>query len=319
MGLMNMQHLHSFWTVVLTKNYKEAAARLNLSISAISRHITALEDSLQLRLLKRTSKGLELTEAGRLVYRFAEQMMLLTGRLMEDLEQLQKKPLKLLPLACSETVANYVLPQMIVDFKEIFPEITLRPWIASSQMVEEKVAKKEYPLGLIAGCGNRNKLRYRPFSHDELLLVGAPDHPVCRAYYEHGDGALPVQLLQESILFIRSGHSLYRETVEQQLVQHHLHISSFFELNNTESIKQAVIRGRGLAFLSRFSIQTELKTGILVPIPEPSLKITRFLHIVTVEDDEELDEGYRSFIRFLLRSPMHRVEPVGSPMESTGP
>jgi DNA-binding transcriptional LysR family regulator len=180
-----------------------------------------------------------------------------------------------LVIGASTTPGIYVLPQVIAAYRHRYPGIQVTVCINNSQVIEERIRAHEFDLGVIGGHV------LGPGEHclalgllDELVLVVPPTHAWARR--RHVDVA---QLTNVSLLMREAG-SATRAVTERALRQHGVQFSILMELGHIEAIKQAVMAGIGVAFVSTHAIRAEAAARRLHPIRLRGVEIRRHFHII---------------------------------------
>lgn len=257
-----------------------AARHLHLSQPAVTTRIRQLEEVAGVPLFIRSSKGMQLTEAGKTLRRYAQSVKDLLEEAGRAIGQENIQNRETLRLAASSTIANYVLPALIAKLDQWHPFAGVEIKVGNSDQVLDWVRAGEFPLGLVEGNAKAQAISLEPFITDEIV-------PVCSTLANNpklqGLARRPqtVADLMELPVLWRENGSGTRKVVETALNKAGFPTSAYatiFVLGNTEAIKSAVVEGLGIGFLSRSSIRRELESGILSIIPVKNLQIKRKFH-----------------------------------------
>jgi DNA-binding transcriptional LysR family regulator len=124
---------------------------------------------------------------------------------------------------------------------------------------------------------------------DELVLIVPPTHTLARKK------SVKKADLEKERFIVRESGSATRATIVGHLRKWELQLEAVMEMHNPESLKKAVQSGLGIAFISKFAIESELKAKVLVTPRIPQLKINRELKIV-YRKDKHLGHAARAFI-----------------------
>jgi len=186
-----------------------------------------------------------------------------------------------------------VLPGVIAAFQGKYPQVALSLRIGNSALIEERIRRNEVDLGVVGGhplrpgeeCVTAGLL-------DELVLVVPPKHPWARRR------EIQPALVGGQRLLVREEGSATRQVTERALQRAGGHINASMELGHTEAIKQAVMAGLGVAFVSRHAVRGELATGQLHALRLRGLRIQRHFHIIHNEA-RTLSASARAFIELL--------------------
>ncbi len=245
-----------------------ASSALHLSQPAVTARIRRLEAQAGATLFLRSARGVSLTPAGLRLYETARQVHGLLEKSLRDLSPAAEAGAPL-ELAASTTIADHVLPPLLAGFARARPRAGLRLRVGNTEEVLAWVAEGRVPLGLVEGHGRQAKVRLEPFVDDEIvpcIAAGGPDAPR-RAR----------DLAGRTVLWRERGSGT-RAVVERALKRAGLGreaLRASYELGSTEAIKNAVVAGLGVGFLSRWSIRSELALGRLAVLPIPSLFVAR--------------------------------------------
>jgi DNA-binding transcriptional LysR family regulator len=168
----------------------------------------------------------------------------------------------------------YLVPRIIAAFKMQHPRISVSLSTRNTRQVEIEIIKNEFDLGFVGGHLVSDNIESVPWRTDEILLVVPPNHQLAKKKqiaFNH--------LAKEHLLFREQG-SATRAEVEKKLSAINLHLEPAADLDNPEAVKQAVASGLGIAFVSKFAVETELKAKTLIAIKVQGLSIKRELKII---------------------------------------
>ena len=250
---MELAPLRTFLKLADLGHMTRAAGELHLTQPAVSAQLAKLEEELGQRLFDRTSRGMELTEAGRLFRRHVEEAIDAIERGRDALDALAGLERGSLSIGGGATATTYLLPPLLGRFHARFPTIRLFVREQGSGAVVESVASGELDLGVITspvgqGTGGLARLRVEPWLVDELRLIVPPAHPLS------GQESFGWEALDGLPLVLFEAGSAVRELLDRHLGQAHIRPEIVMELRSIESIKQMVAQGIGAAFVSRFAL-----------------------------------------------------------------
>jgi DNA-binding transcriptional LysR family regulator len=289
--------LATFVAVAEAKKVSTASDHLHLSQPAVTAQVRKLEDALQTTLFVRSARGVELTAAGRRLYEFAREIEALLSKAEQAIGE-KREPQGRLVIAASTTIGSYVLPPTLAAFSRRYPSISLELIIENTDSVLERVRQATCPLGLVEGLARAPQLRLTRFADDELVLIRGTDSASNARFGKPGAVCKARELTKFPFIWRELGSGT-RAVVEQALRKagvHPRHMSHSLVLGNTEAIKAAVAEGLGFAFVSRWSIQNELRDGSLKIVPLADLSIRRVLSWVFPSG--ALDGPALHFVRF---------------------
>ena len=291
---MTIRQLEVFLAVGQAKSFSRAAERIHLSQPTLSEHMRELEDELGVRLFVRHPRSVSLTEAGRVFGDYATRVVatLAAGRqALAELDGLQRGSLV---VGASTTPGTYVMPALIARFRGAYPGITVALRIANSRIVEERVRDGEVDVAVIGGhiLGPGERCVTAGIV-DELQLIAARKHPI-------GATISRAKLAREPLL-VREDGSATRHVTERALREAGITVRPAMELDHTETIKRAVLAGLGIAFVSRYAIDDEVRAKRLRVVAVEKLKIRRHFHVIH-DERRPLSASARAFVGFLEKS-----------------
>jgi LysR family transcriptional regulator, low CO2-responsive transcriptional regulator len=295
---MNFQHLKAFCTIVSEGSFSRAAERLHLTQPTISAQIQALEKTVGARLFERSAQGILLTQAGKSFHPYAMQMLELSERALQAMEELQDLARGRLEMGASTVPGDYILPQALAQFKAGRPRIEVRLEVANSQEVRSGVREGRFELGMVGERIRDERLTYVPVVRDHLVVVMRPEHPLA------GREVLDPSELVGQPLVMREYGSATRATLERALGEQGISpedLQVFLELGSAEAIKMAIRSVDALAVLSEWSVKDEERLGLLRTVPLAGVDLGRDLFLVW-RAHGCLSAASESFIQFLTEA-----------------
>jgi DNA-binding transcriptional LysR family regulator len=272
-----LPHLETFCAAAERSNFTAAARALRLTQAAVSQRIQTLEQALGVALFRRRGGRVLLTEAGRRLYPYAQRILDLHREARAALTGRKAPVAGELSLAASSVPGEHLLPGLLADFGKKYPDIRVRATVTDSLAVLDQVERGQAHLGLVGRKADNPHLAFRPFAHDELLLVVPADHPWRRRK------RVSLKELVRQPLILREAGSGSRWCLELALTSAGRSLSDLrttLELGSNEAVKEAVLGGLGGAFLSTHVVQKELKTGQLHALSVSDLALTREMFVV---------------------------------------
>ena len=268
---MNINHLAIFHAAAEEGSMSRAAERLFISQPAVSKQIGELEAALGVSLFDRLPRGLRLSAAGEMLAGYARRLFAVEAEAEQALAEMKGLAQGKLTVGASLTIGGYLLPKMLGAYRKQYPGIALRLEIANTQVIQQKLRDNALDLGLTEGFAEDPLLEAEVFAEDVLTAVVPPGHPFL-------EGAVSAAQFCTEPFLMRELGSGTREVVERALLHQGIVVQPAMSLGSTEAIKQAVASGLGVAIVSRLALETEIKMGLLCPLP--SLALTRPLHLV---------------------------------------
>ncbi len=261
---MSDRRLQVFHTVAEVLSFTKAAESLNMSQPAVTHQIRQLEADFNTRLFDRTNNRISLTAAGEQVLEYANKIIDLYGEMHESVKTLTGDTSGLVTLGASTTIAEYMLPGLLGDFRKQFPDVQVRLRVANSDAIVNLVADNSIDLGVVEGEVNNQYLKVEECQPDELRVVFPPEHPLA----EHK--SVPPQALLDYPFIFREDGSGTRSVIASYLDANGLdedQLNRPFELGSTEAIKGSVQAGMGISIVSRAALVKEEALGVLFSRP----------------------------------------------------
>jgi DNA-binding transcriptional LysR family regulator len=297
---MTFRQLEAFLAVVRERSFRRAAQRIHLSQPTLSGHVQELERELGKRLFVRRGREVTLTEAGRVFEPHAVRVRGALDDARQAIGELDGLGGGSLLVGASTTPGIYVLPHVVAEFQRRFPRIALTLRIANSGVIEQWVRADELDLGVVGGhvLGPGERCVAAGLV-DELVLITAVHHPWARRR-----SVRPRDLPNERML-VREPGSATRQVMERALQQAGIATGATLELNHTEAIKQCVMAGLGVAFVSGYAVRHEVRARQLAAVRVRGLRIRRHFHVIHAEH-RTLGASGRAFLSVLESEARHQ-------------
>jgi DNA-binding transcriptional LysR family regulator len=257
---MTLEQLRIFIAVAEKQHVTQAAGKLNLTQSATSAAIAALETRYGIKLFDRVGRGIVLTQTGRDFLNEAREVVArakAAAQVLDDLAGLKRGSLT---VAASQTVANYWLPQRIEAFRRAHPGIDLHVTIANTEQVARAVRRGDADLGFVEGVVEDPSLAIRKMEGDSLALVVGANHPWT------GKTRITPKLLTETCWILRERGSGTRSMFEAALKTFAVKLSDLdirLELPSNEAVRAAVESGDCATAISDLVVVLSLAAGTL--------------------------------------------------------
>ncbi len=289
--------LRVFCTVAETKSFSKASEIIHLTQPAVSLQIQALEEMYETKLFDRTSSAVTLTPAGEILYRYAKHILSLYALAEKEIGELTGLVKGSVSVGASTTIANYLLPRVIADFKKTRPKVKINMQVGNTKRVVELLKGGNIDIGLVEGEVARQKLTMEKLIEDELVLIVPPQHQFAKKK------EVSVFEVTSEPFIMREEGSGTRQMIEKYLEKHgitpqNMRISMI--LGSTEAIKQAVENGLGISIISRWAALKEVKFETLKTV---SFKEERFLRNFTLiyPKHEVLSHAAEEFLDYLRK------------------
>ena len=286
---MDVRDLQVFLSVAKHLNYTRAAEEVNLSQPSVSVRMRELERDLGSKLFEQLGKKIALTEAGQLLVPYATRIIATMSDARQAIDELQGLERGLLRIGASTTPGMYLIPQTIAHFKRHYPKIEVHLSVKDTRQIEDGVIRNEFDFGFVGGHLAGDEVDVLPWMTDHLVLVVPSNHLLARKK------SVKAADLRKERFILREAGSATRAAVAHHLKKADLEVETVMEMENPESVKKAVQSGLGIAFISKFAVETELKAKSLVAVRVTGLDINRELKIV-YRKDKHLGRAAQTFI-----------------------
>lgn len=293
---MDLDLLRTFVVAADALNFTKAAEALHLTQPAVSQHIKELEATFKQPLFERRGRQVELSLGGRALLPFARDLLARWEDARASLDQLQGQIGGELALGAGNTAGVYLLPRLLGRFRAEHPQIRVSLKVGPTRDLLDMLGHGALDLALMEDATvdeARRPLERAPYLTDELVLIAPPDGP---------KGPIAPAELANLPLLVRHATSATERPVRAALEAAGLHqLQIALELGSTEAIKQGVMAGLGLGFVSRFAIRDELEAGRLREVAIHGVHVERTLWLVAPARKVQ-PAPVRLFQAFLLAS-----------------
>jgi DNA-binding transcriptional LysR family regulator len=260
---MTLDQLKIFVAVAERLHMTKAAEAMNVTQSAASAAIAALETQHDIRLFDRVGRGLTLTDAGKIFLPEAKAVLaraLAATACLRDLSELRRGELS---IAASQTVASYWLPSRLARFTHDYPQVDVKLTVRNTAVVAEAVEEGTAQLGFVEGRVDGAKLDHRRVAVDRIAVYVAPSHAFVGA-------AVNLEMLLSARWVLREEGSGTRAMFLQSMDDHGADVDRLrieLELPSNEAVLTAVESGPFVTAVSRLAAQPFVDSGRLVELP----------------------------------------------------
>lgn len=256
---MTLEQLRIFIAVAELQHVTRAAQKLNLTQSAVSSAIQALETRHNVRLFDRVGRRIELTRAGKSFLAEAHDLVLRSRHAEQFLDQFGDLSRGVLAVHASQTIANYWLVPHLVQFKRQYPGIEIQMGIANTAHVADAVASGQADLGFTEGAIDNDALSEETIAQDRMLLV----------FSSSRWATLPMTAMPDLLELdwvLREPGSGTRSVFERALIDAKIDTSELriaFEFPSNEAVRTAVETGAGATMISELVVGSHIAAGVL--------------------------------------------------------
>lgn len=254
---MNINQLRILYISGKLQSFSAAAEELLITQPAVTMQIRELESYYNLKLFHRHGKRVELTEAGRVLYRYAKRIFDLAAQAERTVWELKDLEAGILKIGTTKTYAKHLMPSLISSFQESHPGVHVILSEGSSAEIAKSLMVHKNELGMIARSKYPPQLKVLSFRREELVLILGRHHPLIRLR------KISLKDLAREPLILREKGSGSRDLILEKYRDAHIKPSILTEASNVDFIKELVETGNGISFVVKSAVQEELKRGTL--------------------------------------------------------
>ncbi|MBU1304859.1 MAG: LysR family transcriptional regulator [Alphaproteobacteria bacterium] len=261
-----------FNAVATHLSIREAARRLNIASSAVTRQVAQLEDALGIALFLREKRRLRLSPAGEILFRHARRLTAPMEAAVSEIEMLRGLRSGSVRIAAAESVGISFLPRLITDFGRHYPRLNIDVSVVPSTEVIERLVDERVDIGFgfIAKPPRQIDIAFR-----RDLPIGAvmtPDHPLA------GRRNLTMQQCLEQPLAVAKPEISIREVIEPFLRRSATILPPLVEVDSIRMLVELALGGHYASIMTPIGAQGEVEAGRLVfrPLQDSGLPTNRF-------------------------------------------
>lgn len=257
------RRLQVFHTVARLLSFTKAAETLHMTQPAVTFQVRQLEEHFNTRLFDRTHNRISLTDAGKRVYEYSDRIFSLYSEMENAVREMTGDISGVLMIGASTTIAEYMLPALLGDFKKQYPDVNVQLRVSNSDGIVHMVETNVIDLGVVESPVMNKNLVVEVCRMDQLVAIVPPHHSLADR------GSANIEDLLAFPYICREEGSGTREVIAEYMNRHGVSSSQVnltMELGSPESIKGAVEAGMGVSIISRATVQKELQLGTLVAL-----------------------------------------------------
>ena len=295
--MLSFVHLRTFLTVIKLGSFTRAAHELSLTQPAVSGHIAALESEFGMALFNRTGKKIVLTDAGSILQKGARDILDRVEDLKGELNDLKSLRGGTIRIGASKIIGVYMLPRILMAFRDQFPDIELQISIHSAHTISAQVEDNAYDLAIV-GEGDQiasRNIGTKVIGEDRLVVIASPHHPLANRRF------VSIKDLGDEPFILSGRLTASLQSLKAQLSELGVNMKSSIEMDEAGAIKRAVEEGAGLAILSRSVVERELREGRLVELELENHVLKRNI-LMLWRQDRRFSKNTEAFMRFLQKS-----------------
>lgn len=260
------QHLSQyriFYAVAKTGNISKAAKELFISQPAISKAISKLEDSLGLSLFTRSSRGVQLTSEGEILFEHTREAFDALDRGEQELKRIQEFDIGHLRIGVSNTLCKYILLPYLKTFIDQYPHMKVTIESQATAQTLARLEQQKIDLGLVAEPSVRRDLAFIPVMDIQDTFVTTPNY-LENLYLREGQDT---SLFETGNIMLLDTSNMTRHHVDEYMAENNIFPHQILEVTTMDLLIEFAKIGLGIACVIKELVQKELDSGMLVEIP----------------------------------------------------
>lgn len=295
----NLSQYKIFYEVAKTGNISKAAKELYISQPAISKSISKLEDSLKVSLFTRNSRGVQLTEEGRLLFSHTKTAFEALNRGEQELKRIKDFHIGHIRIGVSNTLCKYILLPYLKGFIEKYPHIKITIESQSTSRTVRMLELQQIDLGLIAEPSNRRPLLFSPVMDIQDIFVTTRAY-LDNFYLREGSDA---DLFQCGNILLLDQNNMTRKYIDEYLNENQRIPHQLLEVTTMDLLIEFAKIGLGIGCVIKEFVQEELKSGALIQLPmDPPIKKRTIGFAYNPNSTSTALESFLKFSNFVQQS-----------------
>ena len=267
------RQLRVFNEVARQLSFVRAAENLHLTPPAVTMQIKELESQVGMPLFDRSGKKVSLTTTGEYMVVYARKILALLKDAEDASARLQRAEIGLLTVGMVST-AEYFMMRMLSDFRERHAGVDIRVCTGNREQLVKMLQNNEVDIAVMGQPPTELQTRTEPFAAHPLVFVAASDHPLVQREQLTADDLRPYEFI------VREQGSGTRVAMQKFFTDHRVEPRLQMQVNSNETLKQAVMAGLGLGFVSLHTIGSELDHGQIAILEVQSTPVFRVWNMV---------------------------------------
>lgn len=269
---LSIRNLKVFVTVCQEKNMTKAAKQLDISQPAASLAVREMEEYTGTTLFERDGRGIRLTKAAKHFYPMVQQMLKLYGEI--ENEMMKWSSTSSVHIGSSISIGACILPSVIREYNQNYPEIEVKVSINSSDIIEQAILDGNLDIALIEGSIHSDKIMSECFLKDELVAICGMFHPLA------GKKQVSIDRLQNENFLFREKNSGTRELIETVFSQKDFFFEPIWESTSTTALINAVAQGIGISILPKKMLQDQLDNHKVYSFSIEGIDLSRNYYVI---------------------------------------
>lgn len=293
---MDLYKLKSFYTVANLESFSRAAEKLFLTQPAVSAQIKDLEYEYKTKLFDRVGRKIKLTRSGETLITYAKKLLDMYEESHFAVNLLKEAMNGSIKIATSGTPGSRLLPTIISDFKETYPETNFLIKTQKSVSVIDSIKQNHSDLGVIVSdeCNlNKQELIDKNLYKDRIVIGVSNKHPLALR------NSISVNELSNMPLIVSVKNTVSRQAMDKFFHQYSIPFKIAYEIENMSMIKTMVEKNLGIAFFSSLEIRKEVESNWLHTVEIEDVPLYRYVKII-YHKNHELSPATKAFYDFIF-------------------
>ena len=288
---LTLRQLRVFTAVARHQSFTRAARELHLTQPAVSQQMRQLEQAVGLPLIEKIGRHIRLAAAGVELLHYANQVTELLREAGESIAAMRGLKRGLLKLGAVST-AKYFAPALLSGFTPDYPEVNIKFTVANRGEIVQLLAANELDLVIMGRPPAELATTATAFAPHPSVIIAAPNHPLAARR------RIPLAQLESEPFIVRENGSGTRATMERLFAEQKVRYRTLMEVSSNETIKQAVMAGMGVSFISAHTIGLEFDAGRVVILDVAGLPIIREWYVIQLQEKllPPIAAAFRSFM-----------------------
>jgi len=274
---VTLRQMRVFAAVARHLSFTRAAQELHLTQPAVSQQVSLLEEEVGMPLFEHLGRKIRLAPAGMELLRYATQVTELLREAGETLAAMRGLKRGVLKLGAVST-AKYFAPTLLSAFTPAYPEVTIKFTVANREEIVKLLGANELDLVIMGRPPRELDTTAEPFARHPFVIIASPEHPLTRRRH------IPLKSLTRESFIIREQGSGTRASMEHVFRERAAPFRATMEVSSNETIKQAVMAGMGLSFISSHTIGLEAEAGKLAILDVAGLPVVRDWYVIHLRE-----------------------------------
>lgn len=285
--------VETFIELYRTRSYTKTAENLHMTQPAVSQHIKYLEEFYNCKLFNYNKKVLTITEQGEALYKYLVTMSSDANKIKAIIGEMEPNK-KSLHFGATFTIGKYVIPKIILEISNVYPEVNVSLMIRDTSELLEELKKGNIDFAFIEGFFEKTEFENYLFSKEKFIGICVVNNPIATEATTFDD------ILNERIILREEGSGT-RDIFEKILYDNNLSLDNFskkYEIENIDLIKELVRENKGISFIYERAVEKDILMRKLAMINLENFSEIREFNFVFLKNSIHIDE-YKKWYEFM--------------------